>query len=55
MKENDAAAEIQRMSIAEKIAALSQVDKAYVRGYVERAVFQTLKEKRKNPRKKTKT
>ena len=28
--------EIRRMSIDEKIAALSQTDKAYIRGYVER-------------------
>jgi len=48
MEEIEALKEIQRMSISEKIVALSQTDKAYVRGYVERAIFESLKKKRKN-------
>jgi hypothetical protein len=35
------------MSIDEKIAALSQTDKAYIRGYVERAIYDSRKKKRK--------
>jgi hypothetical protein len=44
--------EIQNMSIAEKIAALSPADKAYIRGYVERAVFDSRKKTRKSRSKK---
>ena len=36
--------EIGRMSIEEKLARLSDVDKAYVQGYVERAVLELQKE-----------
>jgi len=48
MKEEEAVMEIQNMSIGEKIAALSQTDKAYIRGYVERAIIENRKIKRKN-------
>jgi len=53
MKKVEALTEIQNMSIDEKIAALSQTDKAYIRGYVERAVFEGWKGKQKNRGKKT--
>jgi len=45
--------EIQSMGIGEKIAALSQTDKAYIRGYVERAVIESQRIKRKGRSKKT--
>jgi len=48
MKDTEALMEIQNMSIGEKIAALSQTDKAYLRGYLERAVLESRKIKRKN-------
>ena len=38
--------EIGRMSIEEKIARLSEVDKAYIQGYVERAVLEYQKEQK---------
>jgi hypothetical protein len=47
MKEVEALKEIQRMSIDEKLAALSQTDKAYIRGYVERAIYDSRKKKNK--------
>jgi hypothetical protein len=53
MKEGETLMEIQRMSIEEKIAALSPTDKAYIRGYVERAVFDCRKLKAKRRSKKT--
>jgi hypothetical protein len=53
MKEVEALMEIQNMSIGEKIAALSQTDKAYIRGYVERAIIESRRIKRKNRAKKT--
>ena len=40
----EALVEIGRMSIEEKIARLSEVDKAYVQGYVERAVLEYQKQ-----------
>ena len=39
---------IKRMSIEEKLARLSEVDKAYVQGYVERAVSDYQKQKKKH-------
>jgi len=39
MKKSEALLEIQRMSIEEKMAALSPTDKAYINGYIERAVL----------------
>jgi len=39
VKTKESLTEILRMSIEEKIALLSDVDKAYVQGYVERAVL----------------
>jgi len=53
MKEVEALMEIQNMSIGEKIAGLSQTDKAYIRGYVERAIIESRKIKRKSQNKKT--
>ena len=38
--------EIGRMSIEEKVARLSEADKAYVRGYVERAVLKFQKQQK---------
>ena len=52
MNEVEALTKIQRMSIDEKIAALSPTDKAYVKGYVERAVLESRKHKPKGRRKK---
>jgi len=53
MNEVEALKEIQRMSIDEKIAALSPTDKAYVKGYIERAVLESRKnaprERKKKP------
>ena len=43
MELKEALVEIGRMSIEEKIMRLSDVDKAYVQGYVERAVLEHLK------------
>jgi len=53
MKKEDALMEIQRMSIDEKIAALSPTDKAYIKGYIERAVMESRKQKRRRYKKKT--
>ena len=44
MNEVEALAKIQRMSIEEKFAALSPTDKAYIKGYVEKAVLESRKE-----------
>jgi len=52
MNEVEALIEIQRMSIGEKIVALSQTEKAYVREYVERAIFENRKRKQKSRSKK---
>jgi len=52
MNEVEALIEIQRMSIGEKIAALSQTEKAYVRDYVERTIFYNRKRKHKSRIKK---
>jgi hypothetical protein len=54
MKEIEALTEIQNMSMGEKIAALSPMDKAYIRGYMERAIIESRKIKRKLRGKKTK-
>jgi hypothetical protein len=53
MKKEEAITELQNMSIGEKIAALSQTDKAFIRGYVERAIIESRKIRRKSSRKKT--
>jgi uncharacterized protein YaiI (UPF0178 family) len=48
MTEVETLAKIQAMSIDEKIAALSPTDKAYIKGYIERAVMEKqASEKRK--------
>jgi len=46
--------DIQKMSIEEKIAGLSGIDKAYVMGYVDRALRNTkpLEKKKKEKKKK---
>jgi len=44
MNEVEALAKIQHMSMEEKLAALSPTDKAYIRGYVEKAVLESRKE-----------
>jgi len=40
MNEGEALMEIQRMDIGQKMAALSPTDKAYIKGYIERAVLE---------------
>jgi len=52
MNEAEALTKIRRMSIDEKIAALSPTDKAYIKGYVERAVLQSRKHKPKKNKEK---
>jgi hypothetical protein len=52
MREIEALMEIQHMSIGEKIVALSQTEKAYVRDYVERAIFENQKRKQRSRIKK---
>jgi len=54
LERNDALREIQQMSIGEKIAALTPTDKAYVRGYIERAIRDSHKNKQKYRRGKLK-
>jgi hypothetical protein len=49
MDKEKSMAEIEKMSMEEKLTLLSQIDKAYIRGYVERAV---LEQKRLRPRRK---
>jgi hypothetical protein len=44
MNEVEALAKIQRMSIEEKLAALSPTDKAYISGYIEKAILESRKE-----------
>ena len=39
MNESEALTEISRMSMDEKIAALSPTEKAYISGYIDRAVL----------------
>jgi hypothetical protein len=48
LEKNGVLVEIQRMSIEEKVTKLSEVDKAYVRGYIERAVLEYLKQKQRH-------
>ena len=48
VKTKEVLMEIRRMSIEEKIARLSDVDKAYVQGYVERAVLEHQKQRQNN-------
>ena len=43
MYKAEALTEIQRMSLDEKIAALSPTDKAYIKGYIERAILENRK------------
>ena len=52
MKEAEALMKIQSMTIEEKIAALTPTDKAYIKGYVERAILETRKHKPRGRRKK---
>ena len=52
MKEVEALRELQHMSIGEKIVALSQIEKAYIRSYVDRAIFENRKNKQKSRIKK---
>jgi len=40
--------DISKMSIEEKIARLSEIDKAYVLGYVDKALQETKQQKKKN-------
>jgi len=52
MNEVEVLAKIQDMSIDEKIAALSPTDKAYIKGYVERAVMENKRHKSRGRKKK---
>jgi len=52
LERDDALLKIKQMSIAEKIAALTPTDKAYVRGYVERAILDNQKNKQRDHRRK---
>jgi len=54
METDEALRKIQQMSIGEKIAALAPTDKAYVQGYVERAIRDNSKNKLKDQRRKLK-
>ena len=45
---DEALGKIRQMSVAEKIAALTPIDKAFIRGYVERAIRGNSKNKRRN-------
>jgi hypothetical protein len=50
MNEKEVMAQIEKMPLEEKIKLLSVTDKAYIRGYIERAVFeQQRKGRRKRP------
>ena len=42
------------MSIGEKIAALTPTEKAYIQGYIERAILDNCKNKQRCQRKETK-
>ncbi|MDR1869968.1 MAG: hypothetical protein LBQ82_08285 [Treponema sp.] len=53
MKEVEALEKIKGMSIDEKIAALSPTDKAYITGYIERAVMENRKHERRGMEKKS--
>jgi len=52
MKEDEALLEIQRMAMEEKIAALSPIDKAYIKGYIERAILETRKPRQRKIKEK---
>ena len=52
MKEAEALMKIQSMTIDEKIAALSPADKAYIKGYIERAILEISRHKPRGRRKK---
>jgi hypothetical protein len=53
MNEAEALAKVQDMSIDEKIAALIPTDKAYIKGYIERAVIENQRHKPRGRKKKT--
>ena len=53
MDEAEALAKVQDMGIDEKIAALSPTDKAYIKGYIERAVMENQRHKPRGRKKKT--
>jgi hypothetical protein len=40
MNEKEAMAKIEKMTMEEKVKLLSVTDKAYIRGFIERAVFE---------------
>jgi hypothetical protein len=51
MNEKEVMAQIEKMPMEEKIKLLSVTDKAYIRGYIERAVFEQQRNGRqKRPR-----
>lgn len=53
MKDIDISTEIQNMSLGEKITVLDPLDKAFIKGFVERAILDSRKNKRKSKGKKT--
>ena len=54
LKTNEALRKIQQMSIGEKIVALNPTDKAYIQGYIERAIWDNYKDKKRGNGKRTK-
>jgi len=52
MDEVKALAKIQDMSIDEKIVALTSTDKAYIKGYIERAVMENQRHKPRGRKKR---
>ena len=54
METDEALRKIQQMNIGEKIAALTPTDKAYIQGYVERAIWDNYKNKERSNMEKIK-
>jgi len=54
LEQDEALRKLQQMSIGEKIAALTLTEKAYIQGYIERAIWDNYKNKQRYQRKETK-
>jgi len=56
MEPDEALRKIQQMSISEKIVALNPTDKAYIQGFIERAIWDNYRNRKrgKGNRKKAK-
>ena len=54
MEQDEALRKLQQMSIGEKIAALTLTEKAYIQGYIQRAIWDNYKNKQRYQRKETK-